>query len=102
MTATIQIGRRSIQISRPETPLFPSAITNADLARYYERVAEVVLPHLAARPLNLERYPDGVQGARIIQQRAPKHFPSWSDTKTRPDRWKLATVASRLEQDGDP
>jgi bifunctional non-homologous end joining protein LigD len=77
MSAKVQIGRRSIEISRPEKPLFPSGITKVDLARYYERVAEVMLPHLGARPLNLERYPDGVQGARIIQQRAPKHFPSW-------------------------
>jgi bifunctional non-homologous end joining protein LigD len=36
-----------------------------------------MLPHLADRPLNLERYPDGVQGERIIQQRAGKHFPRW-------------------------
>jgi bifunctional non-homologous end joining protein LigD len=77
MSTMIQIGRREVQISRPEKTLFPSGITKADLARYYEQVADVMLPHLAGRPLNLERYPDGVQGKRIIQQRAGKHFPSW-------------------------
>jgi bifunctional non-homologous end joining protein LigD len=47
------------------------------LARYYERVAEPMLVHLAGRPLTLERFPDGIEGPRIMQQRASSHFPSW-------------------------
>jgi bifunctional non-homologous end joining protein LigD len=73
----IQSGSRTVQISRPDKTLFPSGITKLDLARYYERVAPAMLPHLADRPLNLERYPDGIRGERIIQQRAAKHFPRW-------------------------
>jgi bifunctional non-homologous end joining protein LigD len=77
VSATIQAGRRRIQISRPDKPLFPCGITKAELARYYERVAEVMLPHLRGRPLNLERYPDGIRGERIMQQRAGRYFPDW-------------------------
>lgn len=66
-----------IEIARPDKPLFPDGTSKADLARYYERVAEAMLPHVAGRPLNLERYPDGIDGQRIIQQRVGEHFPDW-------------------------
>jgi bifunctional non-homologous end joining protein LigD len=73
----IRAGRRVVEVSRPDKPLFPDGITKADLARYYEAVAGFMLPHLAGRPLNLERFPDGIEGNRIIQQRASDHFPDW-------------------------
>lgn len=66
-----------MEISRPEKPLFPSGVTKADLAGYYAQVAKVMLHHIGGRPLNLERYPDGIEGHRIIQQRASDHFPAW-------------------------
>ncbi|WP_397428714.1 hypothetical protein [Pseudofrankia sp. BMG5.37] len=49
-----------------------------------------MLPHLAGRPLNLERYPDGIHGQRIIQQRAGTHFPAWICRVTVPK--ELGTV----------
>jgi len=73
----IRAGRRTVRISRPDKPLFPCGITKADLAAYHAAVAPAMLPHIAGRPLNLERYPDGVEGPRIFQQRAGGHFPSW-------------------------
>jgi bifunctional non-homologous end joining protein LigD len=76
VTLAIRAGRRTVPISRPDKPLFPG-ITKGDLSRYYEQVAPAMLPHLARRPLNLERYPDGIDGHRIIQQRASAHFPRW-------------------------
>jgi bifunctional non-homologous end joining protein LigD len=66
-----------VEISRPGKALFPCGITKADLATYYERVAQAMLPHIKGRPLNLERYPDGIEGERIMQQRAGKYFPAW-------------------------
>jgi bifunctional non-homologous end joining protein LigD len=77
VSVTIKAGRRRVGISRPDKLLFPSGITKADLARYYYAVAEAMLPHLRDRPLNLERYPDGIEGERIVQQRAGRHFPGW-------------------------
>jgi bifunctional non-homologous end joining protein LigD len=73
----IRAGRRVVEISRPQKVLFPPNLTKADLAFYYEQVAEVMLLHLAGRPLNLERYPDGIDGRKIIQQQASPHFPDW-------------------------
>ncbi|HZO77738.1 MAG TPA: non-homologous end-joining DNA ligase [Solirubrobacteraceae bacterium] len=77
MSATIKAGRRCVEISRPGKALFPCGITKADLATYYERVARAMLPHIKGRPLNLERYPDGIEGERIMQQRAGRYFPVW-------------------------
>jgi bifunctional non-homologous end joining protein LigD len=77
MSATGRATRRKVEISRPQKPLFPSGITKRELASYYERVAEAMLVHLARRPLLLERYPQGIAGARVIQQHAPDGWPTW-------------------------
>ena len=77
MSAEIRTGARTVQISKPDKALFPCGLSKLELARYYDAVAPAMLPHLADRPLNLERYPDGIEGPRIIQQRASDHFPSW-------------------------
>jgi bifunctional non-homologous end joining protein LigD len=65
----------SVKISRPDKVLIPPGITKQKLAGYYETVAEPMLTHIARRPLNLERYPDGIDGHKIFQQHAAKHFP---------------------------
>jgi bifunctional non-homologous end joining protein LigD len=77
MSASVRSGRRRVEISRPDKKLFPCGITKADLAHYYREVAAAMLPHIRDRPLNLERYPDGIDGGRIVQQRAGRHFPRW-------------------------
>lgn len=73
----IDLDAHRVEISKPEKALFPSGVTKLDLARYYERVAEAMLPHLADRPLNLQRFPDGVGKHGIFQQHMPAHFPGW-------------------------
>ena len=64
--------------------MFPDPITKVELACYYERVASAMLVHIAGRPLNMERYPDGIGGQRIMQQRAGSHFPDWIKRVTVP------------------
>jgi bifunctional non-homologous end joining protein LigD len=77
VSVAIRAGRRNIEIARPDKPLFGSGVTKRELATYYERVASAMLPHLARRPLNLERYPQGIDGPRIFQQHAANNTPSW-------------------------
>jgi bifunctional non-homologous end joining protein LigD len=77
---------RPEEISRPDKPLFPDGTTKLDLARYYATVADVMIPHVAGRPLNLERYPDGIEGRQLFTQQAPKHFPGWIRRVTVPKR----------------
>lgn len=49
--------------------------TKGDLMRYYARVAPLLLPRIADRPLVLERFPDGVEGKSFFQQNAPADPP---------------------------
>jgi bifunctional non-homologous end joining protein LigD len=61
----------AVEISNPDKPLFPDGLTKAELARYYERVAETMLPHVRARPVHMQRFPDGIEGEEIQQKQAP-------------------------------
>jgi bifunctional non-homologous end joining protein LigD len=71
-------GRARVRISRPEKVLFPAAgVTKADLAAYYERVAEHMLPHVRGRPVSMQRFPDGIDGYGFFHKDVPDHFPDW-------------------------
>ena len=72
MSVTIRAGRRRIEITHPDKQLFADGATKLDLANYYEQVAATMLPHLARRPLTLERYPEGIGGPRVMQQHAER------------------------------
>lgn len=49
--------------------------TKGDVMRYYARVAPVLLPIIADRPLVLHRYPDGIEKEAFFQQNAPDDPP---------------------------
>ena len=79
--STIRVGGRDVRITRPEKVLFPDdGITKQELVDYYRRMARWILPQLRERPLTLERFPDGIHGARIIQKSAARYFPRWIKT----------------------
>jgi bifunctional non-homologous end joining protein LigD len=49
--------------------------TKGDLLRYYARIAPLILPVVAERPLVMKRFPNGVQSDAFYQHRAPDVFP---------------------------
>ena len=50
-----------VSLSHPDRVLFPTIhATKLDLARYYEAIADWIVPHVADRPLTLVRCPTGV------------------------------------------
>jgi bifunctional non-homologous end joining protein LigD len=51
-----------------------------------------MLPHLRGRPLNLQRFPNGVDGHGFWQQGAADHFPDWVRTVTVERRGRGGTV----------
>ena len=67
-----------VKLSNPDKVLFPDdGITKADLAAYYESVAEVMVPHTRDRPMNLWRWNRGIAEDVVVQQSLPKGAPDW-------------------------
>ena len=65
-------------ITHPEKVLFPDdGITKGDVARYYESIAPLMLPHISGRPVTMERYPSGIAKKGFWQKDVVKGFPSW-------------------------
>ena len=58
-----------VEVSHPERVIDASTgITKLELVRYYESVAEWMLPHLKGRPCSLLRGPSGVGGELFFQK----------------------------------
>ena len=54
--ATSRVLVAGIPISHPDRVIYPDGgLTKVDIARYYDAVAERMLPHVAGRPLTLLR-----------------------------------------------
>jgi bifunctional non-homologous end joining protein LigD len=65
-------------ISHPEKVLFPDdGITKGELAAYYEMIAPSMVPHIARRPVTMERFPAGIGRKGFIQKDLSKGFPEW-------------------------
>ena len=81
-----------MEVSNADRIVFPqNGITKGDVVGYYERVAERMLPHLAGRPLTLERYPKGIDAKGFMQKNAPAHFPESIHRVTIPARHGTTT-----------
>jgi bifunctional non-homologous end joining protein LigD len=58
-----------VSLSNPDRVMYPQqGITKLDLARYYESVADWILPHVVRRPLSLVRCPKGQGGKCFFQK----------------------------------
>ena len=65
-----------VRLTHPDRVLYrDQAITKLGLARYYEAVADWMVPHVAARPLSLLRCPEGDRGACFYQKHAAPGVP---------------------------
>jgi bifunctional non-homologous end joining protein LigD len=63
----------AVQVTHPERVIDASTgLTKLDLVRYYESVAEYMLPHLKGRPCSLVRGPTGVGGQLFFQKHAER------------------------------
>lgn len=57
-----------------------SKLTKGDLLKYYESVADTILPYLKDRPQSLLRQPDGYKGQAFFQKDIASFAPSWAKT----------------------
>ena len=69
-----------VRISHPDRLIYPDlGISKIQLAQYYERIAEWIVPHLAARPLTLVHCPAGVAAPCNFL----KHAKAWGPSALR-------------------
>jgi bifunctional non-homologous end joining protein LigD len=74
-------------ITHPEKILFPDdGITKGELADYYEAIAPVMLPHIAGRPVTMERYHRGIGAPGFFQKDVSKGFPEWLERAEAPKK----------------
>jgi len=77
----VEIGGRRLKLTNLEKVLYPATgFTKGQVIDYYARIAPVLVPHLAGKPLTLKRYPSGVDSEFFFEKNATKHRPDWVKT----------------------
>src|SRR5579863_9733649 len=78
----VQVDGRDLTLTNLAKVLYPSdGFTKAEVLDYYQRVSNVLLPHVAGRPMTLKRYPDGVDGQSFFAKHAAAGRPGWVRTE---------------------
>ncbi len=95
-----RVGGRELRLTNLDKVLFPSCdgtdeppVTKRELIAYFAQVAPAMLPHLADRPLNLQRFPDGAGRPGFWQKQLPTTAPAWLT------RWRENGLHGRAGRD---
>ena len=94
-----QVFGRTLRLTNLDKELFPGRpdapepVTKRELIGYSARIAPVVMPYLAGRPLNMHRFPGGVTVPGFWHKQLPDHAPDWVPRWDNPEaeRGKTAT-----------
>jgi bifunctional non-homologous end joining protein LigD len=79
--AVVAVEGRRVKLTNLDKVLYPEVgFTKAEVIDYYTRIAPVLLPHVAGRPLTVRRYPNGVEGKSFFEKNVPSHAPEWVRT----------------------
>jgi bifunctional non-homologous end joining protein LigD len=82
---SVEVEGRQLTLSNLDKVLYPAhGFAKGEVIDYYSRIAPVVLPHLADRPLTVKRYPNGVDAQFFFEKNAPRGTPSWVRTVNLP------------------
>lgn len=96
---TVEMGGRQLKLSNLDKVLWPEAgFTKGQMIDYYARIAEVMVPHLAGRPITLRRYPNGVDGQSFFEKNCPSHRPPWLPVTDMTDRHSKTISFCLLEE----
>jgi bifunctional non-homologous end joining protein LigD len=77
-----QLGEDTLRLTNLDKVLFPHRgnkprLTKRDLVRHHAQMAPAMLPYLAGRPVNLHRYPDGIEAKGFWHKAVPDHAPDF-------------------------
>jgi bifunctional non-homologous end joining protein LigD len=77
----VEVEGCKLKLTNLEKILYPAAgFTKGQVVDYMVRIAPVLVPHLAGRPLTMKRYPEGVDHEYFFEKNAPMHKPDWVKT----------------------
>jgi bifunctional non-homologous end joining protein LigD len=77
----MKIGGHEIDVSNRDKMFFPEPeLTKGDLIDYYEKIGDVMLPHMHRYGVSLQRFPDGIDSSGFYNKDAPDYFPEWINT----------------------
>jgi len=80
MSEVVKVNDIEVEISHPDKLLFPEEeISKKDVVDYYQKIGPTLLPHIHDRPINLQRFPDGIDSQGFYQKEVPDYFPKWID-----------------------
>jgi bifunctional non-homologous end joining protein LigD len=76
---TWEVFGRRLKVTNLDKVLFGGdpPVTKREFLAYTARIAPVVLPYLQGRPLNLHRYPGGIEEKGFWHKQRPDHAPEW-------------------------
>ena len=88
---TWEVFGRRLRLTNLDKELFPArageeAVTKREFIAYAARIAPVILPYLAGRPLNMNRYPGGAGTHGFWHKQLPAHAPDWLPRWDNPGR----------------
>lgn len=65
-------------LTNADKVLYPATgTTKADVFTYYTTIAEVMLPHIAGRPVTRKRWPNGVEEPAFFEKQLASSAPDW-------------------------
>jgi bifunctional non-homologous end joining protein LigD len=77
----VDIEGKRLKLTNLEKILYPATgFTKGQVIDYYARIAPLLVPHLAGRPLTLKRYPGGVDEQFFFEKNATQYRPEWVKT----------------------
>ena len=81
----VEVEGRQLRLTNLAKVLYPdTGFTKGEVLDYYARVAPVLLPRLAARPVTRIRWPHGVGRESFFEKNIPRGTPSWVRRATVP------------------
>jgi bifunctional non-homologous end joining protein LigD len=90
-----------VAISHPDKVMFPAdGITKGELAKYYELVGPIMLPHIAGRPVTLERFHRGIGEKGFFQKNVAKGAPPWLERVAVPKKDGVVNYAVVRDERG--
>ena len=77
----VRVGGRELTVSNLDKVLYPATgTTKADVMRYYQAVAEVLIPQARRRPVTRKRWPEGVEKQSFFRKDLEDSAPEWIAT----------------------